>query len=69
MTVYYVGGCKPITLNDIYPIDVKTIDCPSPDLFNSPRVICIVDIDGNFRFEKNGIIRQNIGQLYNSVSY
>lgn len=55
MTVYYVGGCKPITLNDIYPIDVKTIDCPSPDLFNSPRVICIVDIDGNFRFEKNGI--------------
>ena len=27
MTVYYVGGCKPITLNDIYPIDVKTIDC------------------------------------------
>lgn len=48
-------SCKPITLNDIYPIDVKTIDCPSPDLFNSPRVICIVDIDGNFRFEKNGI--------------
>lgn len=54
LTVYYTGGCKSIVLTDLYPIDVNRGECPRTDTPETPSVVCIRNISGQFRFEKIG---------------
>lgn len=56
LTVYYTGGCKSITLNELYPLSIATNDCPTIDINNPPEVICVTQASGNeIKFVKIGV--------------